>query len=782
MPKLLLFLASPLAVGTGAGRAGSVDRELPYDPETGVPYLGGKAIKGLLRDAYTEIFAAGAFPELPPPDEIFGFAAARTPGPVSISNAEPQGVAAAALWWRALARAGMIRPIEILQEFAETRRQTRLDRATGAPMKDTLRSARVLRAGLTLESTITLLTSPDSAERLLMALSLAALNLRRAGGGRNRGYGSLRCTLLADDQKTDLTSQAAQFLEGKRPFPPNGEPPTPASQPAQVGSATPAPGPQRTLTYRLTLSQPARLATSRQFNPNSSLAADVIPGTILRGVAAWNCIHQTGETSLFHRAFSEASALAFSDALPVSDALDPASRLPFSLRDSKENPGQLHDLAELAPSNFPEGGLRRLTGFYAPNAEDRYPLHRINVRKVLTGHHQRARDRRAQRALGAEEASLYYLSPGDQGALFSSESISAGQSFTGSVECPESLEPLLRQLLPEGQTISFGASRQAQFGGAAALQWLPATTEASAIPERNSQGHWILELLSPLIGWNEFGHPGPFFPASALHPDATVLRCFSRPEPAGGYSGHQNLPRARHTALAAGSVFVLQLPPDFDWAAAEQRRYGLRTTEGFGQVRFRRRLFSSLGNADEPLFPPTGDARRLFLPPPGTAPTAETLAPLLRLWKERALQHVVRNAFSQNPPATTGTMSRQLLRQFTTTLADPVAGIQNLTAQLNQLRAKANRHVESCRYHDVKNLKEYLLESMAAPEATLRHLLRNLPDVSQLSWRRVLNGGNPIDTLMADTAFVNQTLRLFLIAYLSQFARELSAAARGKKV
>ena len=54
---LFIRLLTPLGAGTGVGRSGSVDREVPLG-RFGIPHLPGKRVKGLWRDGLVQVLDA----------------------------------------------------------------------------------------------------------------------------------------------------------------------------------------------------------------------------------------------------------------------------------------------------------------------------------------------------------------------------------------------------------------------------------------------------------------------------------------------------------------------------------------------------------------------------------------------------------------------------------------------------------------------------------------------------------------------------------------------------
>ena len=192
-------LLSDAAFGRGEGTAGVVDVEVEHD-EWGLPLLGGKTIRGLLRDSW---FPMGhCFPEL---DEaarrVFGTEAdCDECSIVRIGDAVVDDVTRR---WIEAAEARENHPIPpaaVLEALTDIRRQTSEDRRTGAPAETTLRAVRVIVRGLTLQAPLHWLADPTA--RDVRCLSLALLATRHAGLSRNRGRGHIRMTLDGDLEKT----------------------------------------------------------------------------------------------------------------------------------------------------------------------------------------------------------------------------------------------------------------------------------------------------------------------------------------------------------------------------------------------------------------------------------------------------------------------------------------------------------------------------------------------------------------------------------------------------
>ena len=201
--RIVIELLSDATFGRGEGTPGLVDVEVEHD-DFGLPMLGGKALRGLLRDSWLSM--QDYFPELAEagrrvlgPHAEVGETAILRIGDVTIDGPS-----------RAFFRAAVDRNLyplsreAILAAFTDIRSQTSEERTSGAPAKGTLRSVRVVLRGLQLEAPLVWLDQPTPQD--VKCLALACLATRHAGLGRNRGRGHIRLSLDGDVVGTqDLT-------------------------------------------------------------------------------------------------------------------------------------------------------------------------------------------------------------------------------------------------------------------------------------------------------------------------------------------------------------------------------------------------------------------------------------------------------------------------------------------------------------------------------------------------------------------------------------------------
>lgn len=192
-------LLSDAAFSRGEGTAGIVDVEVEHD-DLGLPFLGGKTIRGLLRDSWLSM--RHCFSERSRTwERVFGPEADFEDRSIlRIGDAVVDGETRK---WIEAAKTRDRHPISrtaVLEALTDVRRQTSEERRTGAPAETTLRSLRVIVRGLKLRAP--LYWSADPTAEDLRCLSLALLATRHAGLGRNRGRGHIQMTLGGDVEKT----------------------------------------------------------------------------------------------------------------------------------------------------------------------------------------------------------------------------------------------------------------------------------------------------------------------------------------------------------------------------------------------------------------------------------------------------------------------------------------------------------------------------------------------------------------------------------------------------
>lgn len=213
---LQFTLASDATFGRGDGVAGLLDEEIEYDEVTGLPFVRGRVLKGLLVNECAALLFALERQGCPAMNALYGAArrlfgnpgsTLQDDGLLRVGNAQlPDQLRQAVSEDVA---AGTFAPVEVLESLTTIRRQTALN-ANGAPQKGSLRTMRALIRELTLIADLSFDGEMSQNESgLLVACALA---LRRAGSGRNRGRGRLKDICLLKDGK-DIAGEALDHFK-----------------------------------------------------------------------------------------------------------------------------------------------------------------------------------------------------------------------------------------------------------------------------------------------------------------------------------------------------------------------------------------------------------------------------------------------------------------------------------------------------------------------------------------------------------------------------------------
>ncbi len=206
-----LHLTSDTTFGRGDGVAGFVDEEVEHDAATGLPFVRGRTLKGLLVEEYANILFAlhaqnsSLCPRLEAMAQFLFGQAGSTRADDAMMHV------GAALLPEELRRAveadvarHTLQSADVLASLTAIRRQTAVDEQTGAPDEGSLRAMRVVLRDTAFVARVDFEREPQP--EALALLAACVLALRRAGTGRNRGRGRLRARLW-DDQDNDITME-----------------------------------------------------------------------------------------------------------------------------------------------------------------------------------------------------------------------------------------------------------------------------------------------------------------------------------------------------------------------------------------------------------------------------------------------------------------------------------------------------------------------------------------------------------------------------------------------
>lgn len=214
---LRIRLLSDATFGRGDGVAGLVDAEVQHD-EYGLPYLGGRTLKGLLgaecADIVPHLKSAGAdglghWKEAE--QRLFGTSGGALEGEATLRIGPAQLPADLRAAIARDVREKRVTRAEVLDSLTALRRQTAMDES-GAPQKETLRTMRVILRDTILEAPLAFTAEPQPDDLALLAACVKAF--RRAGTGRNRGRGRLVAELCDSDGRPVTDLYFDQFRKG----------------------------------------------------------------------------------------------------------------------------------------------------------------------------------------------------------------------------------------------------------------------------------------------------------------------------------------------------------------------------------------------------------------------------------------------------------------------------------------------------------------------------------------------------------------------------------------
>ena len=212
--RLKFTTESDATFGRGDGLASLIDAEVQHD-RYGLPFLGGRSLKGLLEEECASIL----FALQPMKDQQFHDAARHLFGIPGSSDSDRailhiSDARLPADFREAIANGverNELKSEQVLNSLTAIRHQTAMDES-GAPKTGSLRVMRVILRDTPFEAELTFNHSPSDLDLALLAACVKSF--RRAGTGRNRGRGELTARLGAENGD-DVTEKHFKNFEMK---------------------------------------------------------------------------------------------------------------------------------------------------------------------------------------------------------------------------------------------------------------------------------------------------------------------------------------------------------------------------------------------------------------------------------------------------------------------------------------------------------------------------------------------------------------------------------------
>lgn len=215
---LKLSTLSDTIIGSAQSYGTIIDSDIVFD-RRGLPYIPAKRIKGLFRNAASDLLNMEGFRAMFSSDKeavnrYFGVMGASDPEPaMNFHNLQLENIAQIGEWLDYLGDKysyGINQPF-IQEFFTAVRTQTAIDPIRQTAKEHSLRTSRVLKRGYCFSGIIAV---NDDNEEIRTLLSASCLLIDRIGSKRNRGFGKIKLE-LCDEDGNSVTNNLAGALEEK---------------------------------------------------------------------------------------------------------------------------------------------------------------------------------------------------------------------------------------------------------------------------------------------------------------------------------------------------------------------------------------------------------------------------------------------------------------------------------------------------------------------------------------------------------------------------------------
>ncbi len=559
--KIKIELMSDICAGSGYSYAGVIDSDVSYD-EYGIPFIPARRLKGCLREAAELVCPDAA-------EELFGWSGDNRTRGICLENAHIENYTFITEEIKKLKGAKQdasfyLTPQNILKIYTEIRAQTKICPDTGVAERNTLRYTRVVGQYDPLKSKAHLcfyapIEFEDTYEEQLRRATKATRNM---GMNRNRGLGSVRCSLI-DVVNVEMTGRILSDAAG---------------------------GDERVcLHYVFCNREPLVLS-----GDNTEVSESYISGKSILGNLAGAYLRMEGtnaEDEEFQELFLDGTTLftnAYLSVLPEKGK-ECAAQWP----DYRPAPLYLNRLKKTGALVNCIGEKKEIP----PEREKEYNTADGNLPKKLKTHYVYEPQCNVFDIVEPEREILYHNSKREQ--LYSQEVLREGQYFKGKIYTKRKYVPLFKELL-KNTRLAFGKSKTAQYGicelaakisdkntdeepvCAKGGEKIAVVMDSDAIFLDGTGGYTVkFEEVKELVG-KHFEIP------YVQDTDDSDVGSILQTKEVTGYNTTWNLHRPGVPAIKAGSVLVYTIPDGKTWKRkinSAQMFVGERNLEGCGQVR-----------------------------------------------------------------------------------------------------------------------------------------------------------------------------------------------------
>jgi CRISPR-associated protein Csx10 len=551
----------------------------------------------------------------------------------------------------------------------------------------------------------------------------------------------------------------------------------------------------KVITYRVTLLEPV-LVTSLQGDPNSAVAFDYLPGSVLRGV--WINKHlnsklaDIGESTL-RRLFFDGTT-RYLNGYPLDAYNQPCLPVPLSWQQAKGGKEDvIFDFAVEAPEDEEEQWQAVRKPFYRRSGEEvrlLRPARNLAVHTQRTARFGRAMQkyRPAENPQAGQKVMELLTEDEILGAVYHYDALAAGQAFQAAIICDDADVSRLRPLL-EGR-VSLGGSRSGGYGQAEIShvqehehepEW-----DAPGAGEHAPPGKLIVTLRSDILLRDTRGQfavdPDLFRQVLSKHLQVplTPEKAFLDTQLIGGFNRRWGLPLPQALAARMGSVLIFHDPgcDAAKLAALEKRGIGERREEGFGRLVFNRQRVAEL--SVDTTTPPAREPAITISEEPASKLAAHMVT---RMFKQRLDERVLAVANSTtivNPP------SNAQISRLRGVVLEELYSAQPGTSTICQFIQSIEERSSARRQFERSTIKRGAFEEVSF----LRWLKDQLKcdhkgawTMDDHAWRSLLNLSEDEANIQIGgvKASINDSLRLEYVLRLVDLVLANAARERGKE-
>lgn len=546
MNYIRVELLSDTCFSSGEVYNSAVDTDVFRD-ENGIPVIGGKRLKGCIREAAEELRDWGYMIDV---EGIFGSKYDRNSA-IHISDARPEQYDQYISELSVRNDPMLVHPSRVLDAFTYIRTQTAVDQE-GIADRNTLRSIRVIKKGLVFFAPVEFRCSDEKKHEYEDQMVKICKAVRHMGLNRTRGMGSVKVSFEMDIPEI-FKDRKPEFI-------------TAACQEGMIYSR---------LDYMLYLHSAVLCKSAAG---GQTVCCPYIEGAKILGMIA-EAYKTEGKGNEEFAKDTKDQSLICSNAY-ISDGerrFEPADASLFVVKDDpRQGRCKAVDMGELKDDEIeklsPLGD--KFICYNGQQAEEK------KVDMEIRYHHSRPADK----SIG------HVVSSDSDNQMYQIESISAGQTFTGYILGSSDQIRKICELFEKRNHYRIGYNRSAEYGEVSIH--VVGLSENNEIEEGDSVDRFLLRLNSPAILRRENGMVSPDeemilgqLKRKLDLPDLTIEKRFLRFTEIGGYNVTWNARKPSVPVFDKGTAFIMRSPVPVCLEKINRIWIGERNMEGYGEIR-----------------------------------------------------------------------------------------------------------------------------------------------------------------------------------------------------